>query len=199
MMAAHESESRGKNDYDIVRENYQLNRSMDYDEDEMDYGDKLAVNYEKELNKTYGIVDLNGYKKGKFGIRWRTKQEVTTGKGYKICAATKCNKTMPNRNNNGNAMNSSALTAFEVPFMYIEDGEYKHTNIKLRLCEDCGYKLNYKSHKKHRKKEKKRRKKEKRKNRKRDRKRTDAEHLSDKDKQTDKTRSRSRSRSRSRH
>merc|ERR1712130_167393 len=112
----------------------------------MDYGTKLAVNYEKELNKEYGIVDLKGYKKGKIGIRWRTKEEVLSGNGYRICGEAKCEK-------------HKELNTFLAPFVYLEHGEYKHCDIKLRLCDECGLKLNYKTDKKQRKKERKRKRK----------------------------------------
>jgi len=51
------------------------------------------------------------------------------------------------------------LKSFEVNFQYVEAGERKNALVKLRLCPECAYKLNYKKEKEKKKAEKKRRRK----------------------------------------
>merc|ERR1719474_137350 len=157
---------RGKNDFDILRDHYRLNRAdaNDRNSDDEENGKRLAVQYERELNKEYGIVNLKGYKKGKCGIRWRTKDEVLMGKGYRICGGSTCEVKMDRRRRESKDT-ETVLTTFMVPFVHLEDEQYKHTDIKLRLCSECGQKLNYKAAKKERKRERKRRKKERRRRR----------------------------------
>ena len=56
------------------------------------------------------------------------------------------------------------MKTWEVNFGYLEHGEKKNALVKVRLCPDCSYKLNYHSKKreiKKKKKEKKKAKKEK--------------------------------------
>ena len=58
------------------------------------------------------------------------------------------------------------LRTWEVNFAYKEDGEKKNALVKLRLCPDCSYKLNYHHKRKEVTKKKKRRKSEKKRKRK---------------------------------
>lgn len=51
------------------------------------------------------------------------------------------------------------LKSYEVDFCYSEAGETKNALVKLRLCPDCAYKLNYKKEKQKKKEEKKRKRK----------------------------------------
>merc|ERR1712187_604207 len=88
-----------------------------------------------KLHKEYGLVDLSRYKEGKLGIRWRTENEVLIGRGHFSCGNKRCSET-------------NGLQSFEVPFRYKEHNEQKMALIKLRMCKDCGYKLNYKNNKK---------------------------------------------------
>ena len=62
------------------------------------------------------------------------------------------------------------MKTWEVNFGYLEHGEKKNALVKVRLCPDCSYKLNYHSKKREIKKEKKMKKakKEKKKKRKND-------------------------------
>lgn len=54
------------------------------------------------------------------------------------------------------------MKTWEVNFGYLEHGEKKNALVKVRLCPDCSYKLNYHSKKREVKREKKLKKKEKR-------------------------------------
>jgi len=129
-----ERAKRVKTDYDVLRENYKLERSSDEesaDETDATWEQKVSRKYYNKLYKEFGIIDLSRYKTGKFGIRWRHRQEVSVGKGEATCGATSCN---------GN----QELKTFEVPFQYKEHDERKKTLIKIRLCPDCTRKMNYK-------------------------------------------------------
>jgi len=61
---------------------------------------------------------------------------VVTGKGQFTCGSRKCEE-------------HEKLRTWEVNFAYKEDDEKKNVLVKVRLCPDCSYKLNYY----HRKKE----------------------------------------------
>jgi hypothetical protein len=61
-------------------------------------------------------------------MRWRTVDEVKTGKGERICANVSCGKT-------------GDLAGMEVAFSYTEDGDRKNVLVKCVLCEKCGKKM----------------------------------------------------------
>jgi len=128
-----ERAKRVKTDYDVLRENYKLERSSEDESEEAEatYEQKVSRKYYNKLYREYGIINLSRYKTGQYGIRWRHRQEVSSGKGEAICGGDKCNET-------------ESLQSFEVPFQYKEQGERKKTLIKIRLCPDCTRKMNYK-------------------------------------------------------
>lgn len=64
--------------------------------------------------------------------------------GQFICGSTRCD-------------DSDDLESWEVNFGYMEHGEKKNELVKVRLCPDCSYKLNYKQEKRAAKENKKRR------------------------------------------
>ncbi|RXG68447.1 Protein FRA10AC1-like protein [Armadillidium vulgare] len=76
------------------------------------------------------------------GMRWRTEAEVIDGKGQFTCGEKHC----PEKEN---------LRTWEMNFGYIEEGVKKNALVKLRLCHDCSYKINYKHKRKEIKKLKK--------------------------------------------
>ncbi|XP_020607085.1 protein FRA10AC1 homolog [Orbicella faveolata] len=106
---------------------------------------RLAKKYYDKLFKEYCISDLSRYKENKVALRWRIEKEVIEGKGQFMCGDKRCTE-------------SEGLRSWEVNFAYVEHGEKKNTLIKLRLCPDCSYKLNY-HHKKKLAKQKKKEKK----------------------------------------
>ena len=55
---------------------------------------------------------------GKYGMRWRTNQEVVASKGQFICGAKSCDRM-------------ESLESFEVPFGYREDGQQKVALVKV--------------------------------------------------------------------
>ena len=121
-----------------------------------------------KLFKEYAIADLSRYKEGAVGaaflccvycfvsfyavfisfnaafvlkmidlqgLRWRTEQEVVTGKGQFSCGAKRCEEF-------------NDLQSFEVDFNYREVGEKKQALVKLRVCPECGRRLNYRHQRK---------------------------------------------------
>merc|ERR1712194_49032 len=102
----------------------------------------VALRYYKRLVKEFVIADLDQYKINRFGFRWRTESEVTSGKGQFICGAQGCSKI-------------ENLLNYRVHFRYQEAGESKDTYVKARLCDTCGVKLNHKKLKLQAKKRKK--------------------------------------------
>ena len=63
-------------------------------------------------------------------MRWQTEKEVKDGKGQFQCGARKCDE----RDN---------LRTWEVNFAYQEENERKNALVKVRLCPECSYRLNY--------------------------------------------------------
>ncbi|XP_045665892.1 protein FRA10AC1 isoform X1 [Ursus americanus] len=118
-----------KTDMDVIRENH---RFLWNEEDEMDmnWEKKLAKKYYDKLFKEYCIADLSRYKENKFGFRWRVEKEVISGKGQFFCGNKCCDK-------------KEDLKSWEVNFGYIEHGEKRNALVKLRLCQECSFKLNF--------------------------------------------------------
>ncbi|XP_064630819.1 protein FRA10AC1 homolog isoform X2 [Lineus longissimus] len=120
--------SRDKTDLDVIRENHQF---LWEDEDEPDSWEKrLAKKYYDKLFKEYCITDLSRYKENQVAMRWRIEKEVIAGKGQFTCGNKRCDE-------------KEGLRSWEVNFAYKEDDEKKNALVKLRLCADCSYKLNY--------------------------------------------------------
>ncbi|XP_038591465.1 protein FRA10AC1 isoform X2 [Micropterus salmoides] len=74
------SVAKDKTDLDVLRENHRF-LWRDEDEDDMTWEKDLAKKYYDKLFKEYCIADLSRYKENKFGFRWRTENEVVSGKG----------------------------------------------------------------------------------------------------------------------
>ncbi|KAK3797606.1 hypothetical protein RRG08_054632 [Elysia crispata] len=121
--------SQDKNDLDVVRENHKFLWD-DEDDASLSWEKRLAKKYWDKLFKEYCIADLSRYKENKIGMRWRIEKEVVDGKGQFTCGNKRCSE-------------SEGLRSWEVNFGYIEHGEKKNALVKLRLCPDCSYKLNY--------------------------------------------------------
>ncbi|XP_055837175.1 protein FRA10AC1 [Episyrphus balteatus] len=131
--------SKHKRDIDVIRENHKF---LWEDEDVPDsWESRLAKKYYDKLFKEYCISDLTRYKENKIALRWRTEQEVVSGKGQFICGSRKC----PSK---------ETLRSWEVNFAYMEKGQKMNALIKLRLCPDCSKLLNYTHQKREVKKQK---------------------------------------------
>ncbi|CAO3617659.1 unnamed protein product [Cunninghamella echinulata] len=122
-------------EHDILRKHHRFIQTFDGDKEKEDltWEERIAKKYYDQLFKEYALCDLSYYKQGKIALRWRTENEVILGKGQFICASTRCDKADP-----------SSLTSWEVNFAYFEDDMKKNELVKVRLCKDCSYKLNYK-------------------------------------------------------
>ncbi|KAJ4940147.1 hypothetical protein JOQ06_026456 [Pogonophryne albipinna] len=121
--------AQDKTDHDVLRENHRF-LWKDEDEEDMTWEKELARKYYDKLFKEYCIADLSRYKENKFGFRWRTEEEVVSGKGQFQCGNKRCEK-------------EEGLKSWEVNFAYVEHGEKKNALVKLRLCPECSFKLNY--------------------------------------------------------
>ncbi|CZT62748.1 hypothetical protein PFMG_02361 [Plasmodium falciparum IGH-CR14] len=128
-------------DYDILRKKYNFIHDVENEKN------SLLQNYYKSICNKYVICDLSKYKETKIGLRWRTEEEIIKGKGHVICSSKKCNNT--------------DLNTYEFLFQYIEQGIKKETNVKVRACMDCAYKLHYRKINKYLKKKEKEKKKKK--------------------------------------
>ncbi|KAI9306960.1 folate-sensitive fragile site protein Fra10Ac1-domain-containing protein [Cunninghamella echinulata] len=133
-------------EHDILRKHHRFIQTYDGDKEKEDltWEERIAKKYYDQLFKEYALCDLSYYKQGKIALRWRTENEVILGKGQFICASTRCDMTDP-----------SSLTSWEVNFAYFEDDMKKNELVKVRLCKDCSYKLNYKTQKRMAKQDKK--------------------------------------------
>lgn len=92
--------------------------------------ERLALKYYSRLFREFAIADLSRYTEKLIGFRWRVEKEVLEGKGQFICAAKGCTATL-------------ALETYEVQFAYVEASVKKEALVKVKLCPDCGLKLNY--------------------------------------------------------
>lgn len=68
-----------------------------------EWGVRMARKYYTKLFKEYAIVDLQLYKSGRVGMRWRIEREVITGKGQFVCGSKHCQSV-------------TNLHSYEVPF-----------------------------------------------------------------------------------
>ncbi|XP_043568401.1 protein FRA10AC1 [Chiloscyllium plagiosum] len=118
-----------KTDLDVIKENHRFLWTED-DEADLTWEKKLAKKYYDKLFKEYCIADLSRYKCNQFGFRWRVDKEVISGKGQFCCGSKHC-------------VEKEGLKSWEVNFGYIEQGEKRNALVKLRLCPECSYKLNY--------------------------------------------------------
>jgi hypothetical protein len=118
-----------RTDEDVLRERHRFLRTAEDDADGS-WEVRLARRYYDRLFKEFAIVDLSHYKQQQLGLRWRTQAEVVAGKGQLVCATKGCNE-------------QRGLCSFEVNFVYREAGQTKQALVKVRVCPDCAYKLNY--------------------------------------------------------
>ncbi|XP_053957796.1 protein FRA10AC1 [Anastrepha ludens] len=121
-------------DIDIIKEQHRFLWDENEKTEEDSWEVRLAKRYYDKLFKEYCIADLTRHKDNKVALRWRTKDEVVTGKGQFQCGSSKCEQ----RDN---------LRSWEVNFSYREQGERKNALVKLRLCPTHSEQLNYTSRK----------------------------------------------------
>jgi protein FRA10AC1 len=92
----------------------------------------MVAQYHQHLFREFALADLSV--PGRIGLRWRTKEEVFSGRGERSCGNKRC------RNNSDGA---DDLATLEVPFSYEEHGERKKELVKLRVCKKCRPLLNH--------------------------------------------------------
>lgn len=120
--------ARVKTDLELLKENHRFLRS-DADDDSS-WEARLAKRYYDRLFKEYVLCDLSGYKKGNVGFRWRTEAELVQGRGQFRCGHKPC-------------LSKLGLRSYEVDFRYTEAGLQRRALVKVRLCQECAYKLHY--------------------------------------------------------
>mmetsp|Transcript_32210 Transcript_32210/g.44931 ORF Transcript_32210/g.44931 Transcript_32210/m.44931 type:complete len:278 (+) Transcript_32210:126-959(+) len=121
-------------DFDLLKEAYRFLPEPG-ELDDSSYEKRMAKKYYDKLYKEYCVGYLKHFKEGKIGMRWRTESEVVRGKGQFVCGNNSCD-------------NTEDLKSYEVNFAYEEGGERKQALVKLRVCPECAYKLNYRKIKK---------------------------------------------------
>jgi protein FRA10AC1 len=117
-----------KTDLQLLHEAHRFLRSDE--DDDGSWESKLEHKFYTSLFKDYVICDLSGYKKCQVVFRWRTEAEVIQGRGQFQCGHKHC-------------ISKSGLRSFEVDFKYREAGTSKRAMVKVRVCDDCAYKLHY--------------------------------------------------------
>ncbi|KAI9088307.1 folate-sensitive fragile site protein Fra10Ac1-domain-containing protein [Phlyctochytrium arcticum] len=164
-----EQERGVRTEIQILKERHRFLRD---DEDDVgaDWESRLAKKYYDRLFKEYCLANLSKFKTGQIALRWRTQREVISGKGQFICGNLACDVS---EKESRNARNRSArrasdndhveasdptLRSWEVNFRYEEVGTIHNALIKLRLCNDCAYMLNYRKIKESRRRLKEERK-----------------------------------------
>lgn len=143
--------SKDKTDLDIIKEHHKFLWEDQEGVSNLTWEQRLAKKYYEKLFKEYCLCDLSRYKENKVAMRWRTESEVKLGKGQFVCGNKRCDE-------------HETMRTWEVNFAYEEDGDKKNALVKVRLCPDCSYKLNYHHKKKDVTKTKKKKRKEKKKN-----------------------------------
>uniref|UniRef100_A0A3B4AVU9 Uncharacterized protein n=1 Tax=Periophthalmus magnuspinnatus TaxID=409849 RepID=A0A3B4AVU9_9GOBI len=120
------SAAKDKTDYDVIRENHHF-LWREEDEEEMTWEKDLAKKYYDKLFKEYCIADLSRYKENKVSMLSLNLIEVVS---QFQCGHKRCD-------------NNDGLKSWEVNFAYVEQGEKRNALVKLRLCPECSFKLNY--------------------------------------------------------
>lgn len=114
--------------------------------------DRMVKNYHDHLYKEFAIVDLSV--PGRIGLRFRTKPEVVSGKGFDTCGNKHCpsyknpelykqsarERHLAQRKQDASGV-GEGLSDYEVPFQYVEQNETKLELVKLRLCLACAPRL----------------------------------------------------------
>ena len=125
---------------------------------------RMVLQYHSHLYKDVVLANMTRVKERQLGLRWRTATEVQSGRGTDTCGNLHCpsvvehptpgmqeassraqiymERTCPDREQDEKARavqlpHGAALTDFEVPFTYSEQGERKTELVKLRLCVRC--------------------------------------------------------------
>ena len=88
--------------------------------------ERMVEKYHQHLFKEFALADLSV--PGRIGLRWRTREEVLSGRGERTCGNKRCKNSR---------VSIDGLLALEVPFSYVEHGIRKKELVKLKLCTSC--------------------------------------------------------------
>uniref|UniRef100_A0A7S3QZV7 Protein FRA10AC1 n=1 Tax=Dunaliella tertiolecta TaxID=3047 RepID=A0A7S3QZV7_DUNTE len=135
--ASHRANQLRQTDMSALQQGHRFIRTAE-DDAEDTLAARLAQKYYSRLFKEYCIADLSRYRESKLGLRWRSQKEVVAGKGHFSCGAKGCDA-------------KDGLVSYEVNFAYQEAGREKQALVKLRVCPECAFKLNYRKEKQFRK------------------------------------------------
>ncbi len=87
---------------------------------------RMVEKYHQHLFKEFALADLSV--PGRIGLRWRTREEVLSGRGERTCGNKRCKNSH---------VSIDGLVTLEVPFAYAEHGIRKKELVKLKLCASC--------------------------------------------------------------
>lgn len=120
-----------ESDLEVLKQYHEFIRDDEIDEiRQQDWRIRLARRYYDQLYKEYALADLSHYQAGLIGFRWRTEDEVLSGKGQSFCGAIYCSAI-------------EGIKTFEVPFGYEEARVSKAELVKISLCKKCSKKLKH--------------------------------------------------------
>ena len=88
--------------------------------------ERMVEKYHRHLFKEFALADLSV--PGRIGLRWRTREEVLSGRGERTCGNKRCKNSR---------VIIDGLVSLEVPFSYEEHGIRKKELVKLKLCASC--------------------------------------------------------------
>ncbi|CAK9782260.1 unnamed protein product [Cutaneotrichosporon oleaginosum] len=115
-----------RSEWDVLKQHHRFVRE-DEEAADVSWEERLARAYESKLFKEYALIDLKHFKSKRFALRWRTATEVVEGLGEETCGSLRCA-------HHPSGSEAVDLKAFELPFVYVEDGERKEALVKVRLC-----------------------------------------------------------------
>ena len=145
--------SQDLSELDLLRKHHQFLRDEDSQTHEvpLTWEQRLAKKYYDKLFKEYCLCSLSKYKTFQIAMRWRTAKEVQDGKGQFICGSLDCQSKVDLRSYEVNfAYREKALLqkSSSTTSSSLKEKDYrwvkKNALVKLRLCPECAYKLNYK-------------------------------------------------------
>jgi protein FRA10AC1 len=118
-------------DKDVLLKEFEFLPERNSDAQSTTWAAQLASRYYARLVKEFALADTSRWRSGQVGLRWRTTDEVVSGKGQFVCGALSCDAVM-------------GLHTYEMPFRYVEHGASKLALVKVKLCGECATKVLHK-------------------------------------------------------
>lgn len=142
------------NDADVeeLRKHY---RFVPSGENPQNWQERMTDRYQAHLHRDFVLADLTRAANKQLGLRWRTIEEVKSGKGESRCGNKHCPETSSGKKKVKfpedtttvseederswvrRIPHGEGLTSFEVPFNYIEADTPKTELVQLVLCLRC--------------------------------------------------------------